>query len=117
MIREEHGKETAVEARAKRACHAIKDQIDHPVVDADAHWLEPLPVFFDYVATAGGPGAVDRFRGAFRGEASANNVAAANDWYDFTEAQRLATRSPTRFLVVSFRDPGLCHRLASWPSP
>jgi predicted TIM-barrel fold metal-dependent hydrolase len=85
-------KERAVAMRAERGRHAIKDQIDHPVIDADAHWLEPLPVFFDYVATAGGPGAVDRFRRAFRGEAFANNVAAANDWYDFTEAERLTTR-------------------------
>jgi hypothetical protein len=81
-----------VAAKAKRTPHAIRDQIDHPVIDADAHWLEPLPVFFDYVAAAGGPGAVDRFRAAFRGEAFANNVAAAKDWYDFTEAERLTTR-------------------------
>jgi hypothetical protein len=76
----------------KRPSHAIKGQVNHPIIDADAHWLEPLPVFYDFVATAGGPGAVDRFRQAFHGQGAAHNPATANNWYDATEQERLSRR-------------------------
>jgi hypothetical protein len=33
----------------------IHAQLDHPVVDGDAHWLESVPVFHDYVKATGGP--------------------------------------------------------------
>jgi predicted TIM-barrel fold metal-dependent hydrolase len=72
--------------------HAIKAEIDHPVIDADAHWLEPLPVLFDYVATVGGPGAVDRFRSGVEGDASANSLPKSNDWYGATDSERLSKR-------------------------
>ena len=40
----------------------IREHLGHPVVDADGHWLELQPVFMDYIADIGGPGAVDRYR-------------------------------------------------------
>jgi predicted TIM-barrel fold metal-dependent hydrolase len=33
----------------------IHQRLDHPVVDGDAHWLESVPVFHDYVKAMGGP--------------------------------------------------------------
>ena len=75
-----------------RQPHAIKDKIDHPVIDADAHWLEPLPVLLDYIDKVAGPGAVDRLRGGLEGRGSQNNLAGANSWYDATEQERLAKR-------------------------
>jgi predicted TIM-barrel fold metal-dependent hydrolase len=40
----------------------IHARLGHPVIDGDGHWLEPIPVFLDYLAEAGGPGAVDKIR-------------------------------------------------------
>ena len=76
----------------ERQPHAIKDHIDHPVIDADAHWLEPLPVLLDYVATVGGPSAVDTLRRGVEGRGSQNNLAAANSWYDATDQERISKR-------------------------
>ena len=28
---------------------AVRRNLDHPVIDGDGHWLEPLPIFLDYV--------------------------------------------------------------------
>lgn len=39
----------------------VRQKLKHPVVDADGHWLEVLPVFFDYLAQIAGPGYVDRY--------------------------------------------------------
>src|SRR5688572_28066128 len=41
---------------------AIRRQLSHPVIDADGHWLELFPIFFDYLAEVGGPGTVDAYR-------------------------------------------------------
>ena len=37
----------------------IRAQLNHPVIDADGHWLEPVPVFLDFLQQEGGGGAVD----------------------------------------------------------
>ena len=39
----------------------IHKQLDHPVVDGDAHWLESIPVFHEYVRTIGGQGMLDDY--------------------------------------------------------
>jgi predicted TIM-barrel fold metal-dependent hydrolase len=36
--------------------------LKHPVIDGDGHWMEPIPVFLEYLAEAGGPKAVDELR-------------------------------------------------------
>ncbi|HEV8299220.1 MAG TPA: amidohydrolase family protein [Acidimicrobiales bacterium] len=41
--------------------NSIRSQLDHPVVDADGHQLEVLPVVLDFVRDIGGPHIVDRF--------------------------------------------------------
>ena len=34
----------------------VRAQLDHPVIDADGHWVELFPIFFDYIAEVGEPG-------------------------------------------------------------
>jgi predicted TIM-barrel fold metal-dependent hydrolase len=41
---------------------AVRRTLDHPVIDGDGHWLEPMPIFLDYLKGVGGPRLVDRFR-------------------------------------------------------
>jgi predicted TIM-barrel fold metal-dependent hydrolase len=40
----------------------VRKRLSHPVVDADGHWLELFPVYFEFVEGVAGPGAVDAFR-------------------------------------------------------
>ena len=44
---------------------AIRAQLDHPIVDADAHQLEVLPVVLDFVRDVGGPHVVDKLMNYF----------------------------------------------------
>jgi predicted TIM-barrel fold metal-dependent hydrolase len=67
---------------------AVRAQLDHPVIDGDGHWLEPVPIFLDYLREVAGPTVVERFR----------KMATAHidrGWYDMTPAERL-DRRPTR---------------------
>ena len=61
---------------------AVRARLDHPVIDGDGHWLEPVPIFLDYLKQVGGPSVVERF------------VKNAKDagWYDMTPAERLDKR-------------------------
>ena len=40
---------------------AVRARLDHPVIDGDGHWLEPIPVFLDYLKAVAGQSVVDRF--------------------------------------------------------
>src|SRR5437870_12011970 len=67
---------------------AVRAQLDHPVIDGDGHWLEPVPIFLDYLREVAGPTVVERFR----------KMATAHidrGWYGMTPAERL-DRRPTR---------------------
>ena len=33
----------------------MRTQLDHPVIDGDGHWLEPMPIFLDYLREVAGP--------------------------------------------------------------
>ena len=66
----------------------IRDRLDHPVVDADAHWLEPVPIFLEFLLDEGGPGAIDTFRAFYE--------ATDRAWYEATPAQRQARRLKRR---------------------
>ncbi len=57
----------------------IRADLKHPVIDGDGHWMEPIPVFLEYLSEIGGPAAVDRMRAMWR----------RNDaWYRATPAER-----------------------------
>ncbi|HWP60462.1 MAG TPA: amidohydrolase family protein [Candidatus Acidoferrales bacterium] len=63
---------------ASRAAQ-IRAGLKHPVIDGDGHWLEPIPVFLDYLCEVAGPASVDRMRALWR-----RNQA----WYRATPAER-----------------------------
>src|ERR1043165_7914347 len=57
----------------------IHDRLKHPGIDGDGHWLEPIPIFLEYLAEVGGAKAVDQMRKLWRGRDS---------WYRATPEQR-----------------------------
>src|SRR5438445_213396 len=94
---------------------AVRAQLDHPVIDGDGHWLEPVPIFLDYLREVAGPTVAERFV----------KMATAHidrGWYDMTPAEPLdrrprppiprrcatsSTRSPTRARTTTTRSgPG-----------
>lgn len=44
----------------------IHARLNHPVIDGDGHWLEPIPVFLDYLREVGGQSAVDEMQALWR---------------------------------------------------
>ena len=61
---------------------AVRAKLGHPVIDGDGHWLEPVPIFLDFLRDVGGASAVDKF------------MKKANDtsWYEMTPADRMERR-------------------------
>ena len=47
-----------MESKAAR----IRSELEHPVIDGDGHWLEPIPVFLECLREVGGAAAVERMR-------------------------------------------------------
>jgi predicted TIM-barrel fold metal-dependent hydrolase len=37
----------------------IHDRLSHPVIDCDAHWIQPIPILASYIEKVGGPSAAD----------------------------------------------------------
>src|SRR5205807_30100 len=60
----------------------VRRQLDHPVIDGDGHWLEPLPIFLDYLKQVGGPSLVEHFR----------SKDIDRGWYAMTREERLDKR-------------------------
>jgi hypothetical protein len=46
----------------KNRAAEIHAGLKHPVIDGDGHWLEPVPVFLEYLREVGGAQSVDRMR-------------------------------------------------------
>ena len=61
---------------------AVRARLQHPVIDGDGHWLEPLPVFLDYLKDVAGSSVVDKF------VKRAKDVA----WYDLAPEERMRRR-------------------------
>src|SRR6266542_891517 len=72
----------------ERSAQDIRASLSHPVIDGDGHWLEPIPVFLEYLADAGGAAMVDKIRALWRRN---------NEWYrvgwDERHRQRLRRTS------------------------
>ena len=62
----------------------IRKRIDHPIVDADAHQLETVPVLLDYLRDVGGSQMPDRFLAFLKHQRRT---------FDMTPAERLDTRT------------------------
>src|SRR5436309_3015544 len=61
---------------------AVRRRLDHPVIDGDGHWLEPIPIFLDYLRDVGGASAVEKFL----------KKAKDTSWYEMTLAERMDKR-------------------------
>jgi predicted TIM-barrel fold metal-dependent hydrolase len=61
----------------------IRAQLGHPVIDADGHWLEPVPIFLDFLQQTAGSSMVDRFR---------ENKKREDVWYTLSPQERLDRR-------------------------
>jgi hypothetical protein len=68
-----------MQSRAAR----IRAGLEHPVIDGDGHWLEPIPIFLEHLSAVAGPGAVDRIRAQWHRN---------NAWYRSTWAERQQQR-------------------------
>ncbi len=62
----------------------VHDGLTHPVIDADGHWLEAIPVFLEFLGTIAGPSAVERFLAYRRDRWDA--------WYSDSPERMLETR-------------------------
>ncbi len=69
---------------------SIRESLDHPIIDADAHVLEVLPVFLDFVRQVAGPGMRDRYATVFENTAS---FAPNHPWFSMTDEERRDARS------------------------
>jgi predicted TIM-barrel fold metal-dependent hydrolase len=60
----------------------VRRQLDHPVIDGDGHWLEPMPIFLDYLRQVGGPSLVDHFK----------SKDIERGWYQMSREERMDKR-------------------------
>ena len=68
----------------KNRAAEIHAGLKHPVIDGDGHWLEPVPVFLEYLCEVGGAQSVDRMRALWQ-----RNHA----WYRSTWSERQHNRT------------------------
>jgi predicted TIM-barrel fold metal-dependent hydrolase len=61
----------------------IHKQLDHPVVDGDAHWLESVPVLHEYVKATGGQSMLDEY---------IKTQAGADRWFQTPPDERVRQR-------------------------
>ena len=61
----------------------IHDGLKHPVIDGDGHWMEPIPIFLEYLREVGGAKSVDQIRALWRGR---------DAWYRATPQERQHSR-------------------------
>jgi predicted TIM-barrel fold metal-dependent hydrolase len=62
----------------------VRSRLDHPVVDADGHWIEPNPVFFEFIREIAGAEALAQFRAGF--------AERARPWYRASPEERRRRR-------------------------
>jgi predicted TIM-barrel fold metal-dependent hydrolase len=61
----------------------IHERLKHPVIDGDGHWMEPIPIFLEYLSEVGGAKSVDQMRALWRGR---------DAWYRATPEERQHSR-------------------------
>ena len=62
---------------------AVRGRLDHPVVDADAHWLESVPIFHDYLKQTAGQTLLDEY---------IQSQSRADRWFQTPHAERIRQR-------------------------
>jgi predicted TIM-barrel fold metal-dependent hydrolase len=60
----------------------IREQLKHPIVDGDGHWLEPMPIWLEFLRDVGGPEMVDQYQAVRR----------TDSWPNATVEERMAKR-------------------------
>ncbi len=63
--------------------HHVREQLTHPVLDCDGHWVEPIAIFLDYLRDEAGAAASDRYLDLVRGRTR---------WYGITRVERTRRR-------------------------
>jgi predicted TIM-barrel fold metal-dependent hydrolase len=76
-----HGKAHGKAAGGRTPSAAIREKLDHPVIDADGHMVEVFPLMFDYLKQVGGPTMSERAWKSFQSSASGN-------WYGMSVEER-----------------------------
>src|SRR4030081_1914043 len=61
----------------------IHAELKHPVIDGDGHWMEPIPIFLEYLRELGGAESVAQMRGMWR---------RTDAWYRSSSQERQQTR-------------------------
>jgi predicted TIM-barrel fold metal-dependent hydrolase len=62
---------------------AVRARLNHPVIDGDGHWLEPIPIMLDYLRDVAGSSVAERY---------VNSKAREAQWYQMTPQERLDKR-------------------------
>ena len=52
----------AAPSEGKTDSAAVRERLDHPVIDNDGHMIEIEPVLYEYLNEVAGPGMVDRYK-------------------------------------------------------
>src|SRR5437588_22798 len=60
----------------------IREAVKHPIVDGDGHWLEPMPVWLEFLRDVGGARIVDDYLALRR----------TDSWRTATVEERMAKR-------------------------
>jgi predicted TIM-barrel fold metal-dependent hydrolase len=89
---------------------AIRERLDHPVIDSDGHLVEVRPIAMEYITRAGGRDMAKRFAEEQR------RTFLSREWYGLSDADRMArwTRRPP-FWGEPLRNRGLDLATASFP--
>src|SRR5581483_6814721 len=77
-----HKEDPMAQATVESSSARVRARLDHPVVDADGHWLEPIPLFLDFLKEDGGQSAVDDARKHMR----------RGPWYQAAPEERIRSR-------------------------
>lgn len=62
---------------------AVRARLNHPVIDGDGHWLEPIPIMLDYLRDVAGSAVAERY---------VKSKAQEAQWYQMTPQERLDKR-------------------------
>ncbi len=63
----------------------VRERVDHPVIDGDGHWLEPVAIFLEYLEEEAGSKGVDVYR---------RRVHERAKWYEVDAGERMRLRLP-----------------------
>jgi predicted TIM-barrel fold metal-dependent hydrolase len=109
-----------ISVEATRRIREIRRHIDHPVIDADGHLLESVPLLFEYVEKEGGRSAREGFARAlgevFTGTGDRATGSARGPWWPMTaDAEYQATVTAPGLLAERLEDLGIDYSIV-YPS-